>query len=280
MADFQIFRFKDAFPVRIADRDGAPWFVAADVCKALAISNSRTALANLDEDEISGVEISYTGKSGRQLTNRLNIISESGLYALIIRSSKPAAREFRKWITSEVLPTIRRTGTYTLTARLPLSIKASREQSEQPPRHPEADVSADPEDDPAKRSTAELVERTNRRLTAGENIPPHVLRYVAEVARIASGVWYRDCFGVDGRAAKTLPDLSGILLPELTVEENRAARRIMDIVRKRGKCNMACIAVNSKARQDARHKIVAALVAAGLLHCSGLPDERGSRFWI
>ena len=256
---FQVFRFKDAFPVRIADRNGDPGFVAADVCKVLELVNSRTALANLDSDEISGVEISYTGKSGRQLTNRLNIISESGLYALIIRSSKPAAREFRKWITAEVLPAIRKNGAYAL------------------PGSPDL---IDPEDDPAKRTTAELVERTNRRLTAGENIPPHVLRYVAEVARIASGVWYRDCFGVDGRAAKTLPNLPGILLPELTVEENRAARRIMDIVRKRGKCNMACIAVNIKSRQDARHKIVAALVAAGLLQCSGLPGQKGETFWI
>lgn len=262
MADstgFQVFRFKDAFPVRIADRNGDPWFVAADVCKALEISNSRTALANLDSDEISGVEISYTGKSGRQLTNRLNIISESGLYALIIRSSKPAAREFRKWITAEVLPTIRRTGAYVL---------------------PELPVLSDPDDDPAKRTTAELVEQTNRRLAAGENIPPHVLRYVAEVARIASGVWYRDSFGVDGRARKILPGIPGILLPELTVEENRAAKRIMDIVRKRGKCNMAWIAMHCKTRQEPRHRIVAALVAAGLLHCSGLPDERGNKYWI
>lgn len=70
---------------------------------------------------------------------------------------------------------------------------------------PESPVLSDPDDDPAKRTTAELVEQTNRRLSAGENIPPHVLRCVAEVSRIASGVWYRDSFGVDGRARKIPP---------------------------------------------------------------------------
>ena len=200
--------------------------------------------------------------SGRQLTNRLNIISESGLYAFIICSSKPAAREFRKWITAEVLPTIRRTGAYVL---------------------PESPVLSDPEDAPAKRSTAELVEQTNRRLAAGENIPPHVLRYVAEVARIASGVWYRDSFGVDGRARKIPPEFPGILLPELTVEENRAAKRIMDIVRKRGKCNARGIAQHCGeigGNAERRRKVITALVAAGLLHCSGLPNERGNKYWI
>lgn len=262
MPDFQIFRFKDAFPVRIADRNGDPWFVAADVCKALELVNPRKAVTQLDEDEVSDVTFSYTGKSGRQLTNRLNIISESGLYALIIRSSKPAAREFRKWITAEVLPTIRRTGAYVL---------------------PESPVLSDPDDDPAKRTTAELVEQTNRRLAAGENIPPHVLRYVAEVARIASGVWYRDSFGVDGRARKIPPEFPGILLPELTVEENRAAKRIMDIVRKHGKCNARGIAQHCGAiggNAERRRKVITALVAAGLLHCSGLPNERGNKYWI
>ena len=256
-AAFQVFRFQDAFPVRIADRDGAPWFVAADVCKALDLANPRNAVARLDEDERATVQISDGGQP-----RKFNIISESGLYALIIRSSKPAAREFRKWITAEVLPAIRKNGAYAL------------------PGSPDL---IDPEDDPAKRTTAELVEQTNRRLAAGENIPPHVLRYVAEVARIASGVWYRDSFGVDGRARKILPGIPGILLPELTVEENRAAKRIMDIVRKRGKCNARGIAQHCGAmggNAARRRKVITALVNAGLLQCSGLPGQRGETFWI
>ena len=254
---FQVFRFQDAFPVRIADRNGDPWFVAADVCKALDLANPRNAVARLDEDERATVQISDGGQP-----RKFNIISESGLYALIIRSSKPAAREFRKWITAEVLPAIRKNGAYAL------------------PGSPDL---IDPEDDPAKRTTAELVEQTNRRLAAGENIPPHVLRYVAEVARIASGVWYRDSFGVDGRARKILPGIPGILLPELTVEENRAAKRIMDIVRKRGRCNARGIAQHCGAmggNAARRRKVITALVNAGLLQCSGLPGHRGETFWI
>ena len=257
-AAFQVFRFKDAFPVRIADRNGDPWFIAADVCKALDLVNPRKAVTQLDEDERATVTFSDGGQP-----RKFNIISESGLYALIIRSSKPAAREFRKWITAEVLPAIRKNGAYAL------------------PGSPDL---IDPEDDPAKRTTAELVEQTNRRLAAGENIPPHVLRYVAEVARIASGVWYRDSFGVDGRARKILPAIPGILLPELTVEENRAAKRIMDIVRKRGKCGLRHVSVLFGRYRGfdaaARMRLITALVNAGLLQCSGLPGQRGETFWI
>ena len=98
--------YKD-HPVRIVKRDGEPWFVAADVCKALAISNPRMAVTRLDDDEVSSVSFSDGG-----LQRKLNIISESGLYALVIRSNKPEAREFRKWVTAEVLPSVRKTGAY------------------------------------------------------------------------------------------------------------------------------------------------------------------------
>lgn len=254
MADFQIFRFKDAFPVRIADRDGAPWFVAADVCKALDLRNTRTAISGLDDDECASVQILDGGQP-----RKFNIISESGLYALIIRSSKPAAREFRKWITAEVLPAIRRTGTYTLPGLPALS---------------------DPEDDPAKRSTAELVEQTNRRLAAGENIPPHVLQYVSNIARIASGVWYRDCFGIDGRARKFLPGDPAPLLPDFTPDEDRAARRILKIIRRCGKCTIRHISVNFVKgwTADDRMRLITAMVDAGLLHAEGVPGARGTVF--
>src|SRR5574344_2022597 len=171
--DFQIFQFQDKFPVRISDRDGAPWFVAADICKVLELKNTTDALKNLDEDEFTTIAFSE-GRAGHG-AQKFNIISESGLYALIIRSNKPAAREFRKWITAEVLPAIRRTNTYTAPGAIP--------------------ELSNPDDDPAKRSTADLIESTNRRLAAGENIPPHVLQYVASIARVSAGVWYRDSFG-------------------------------------------------------------------------------------
>lgn len=258
--EFQIFRFKDAFPVRITDRDGAPWFVVADVCRALEISNPRDAINRLDDDEHTTVGFS-DGRPGHG-AQKFNIISESGLYALIIRSSKPAAREFRKWVTAEVLPTIRKTGTYTMPGMLTLS---------------------DPEDDPAKRSTAELVEQTNRRLAAGENIPPHVLQYVSNIARIASGVWYRDCYGIDGRARKPLSGDPAPLLPDFTPAENRAAHRILAVVRKRGKCLLKTISQHySHAHFTAadRMRIITALVAAGLLQCDGVVGEYGARYSI
>ncbi|MDO4704736.1 MAG: Bro-N domain-containing protein [Comamonadaceae bacterium] len=99
------------YPVRVVMRDGAPWFVAADVCTALGYANPRDAVAkHLDHDERSTVANSYgqAGNGAQQFT----IINESGLYALVLRSRKPQARRFAKWVTGEVLPSIRKTGGY------------------------------------------------------------------------------------------------------------------------------------------------------------------------
>jgi prophage antirepressor-like protein len=102
--------------VRTFIRDDKPWFVAADVCAVLSIKNHRTSIALLDDDE-KGVHTMDTpssnqhGYSGTQKTE-ISIISESGLYALVLRSRKPEARKFAKWVTSEVLPAIRKTGSY------------------------------------------------------------------------------------------------------------------------------------------------------------------------
>ena len=93
--------------VRIIERDDQPWFVAKDVCDVLGISNSRDALSKLDDDEKGVARTDTLG--GPQ---SLSIISESGLYALILRSDKAAARTFSKWVTSEVLPALRKDGFY------------------------------------------------------------------------------------------------------------------------------------------------------------------------
>ena len=98
-----------AHAVRIIVRDGEPWFVAFDVCQALGYANSRKAVADhLDDDERSTVTNSDSRNGGGKLT----IINESGLYALVLRSRKPEARKFAKWVTGEVLPSIRKTGSY------------------------------------------------------------------------------------------------------------------------------------------------------------------------
>lgn len=84
-------------------REGNPWWVLADVCKALEIGNSRMAACGLDDDEKDGVSI--TDSIGRMQT--VTAINESGLYSLILKSRKPSAKRFKKWVTSEVLPSIR-----------------------------------------------------------------------------------------------------------------------------------------------------------------------------
>jgi prophage antirepressor-like protein len=98
--------------IRIWDADGNPWFVAKDVCDVLAHTNSRIALEMLDVDERADVSIPYISPDGVIQKRSVNIINESGLWALITRSRKPEAKRLRKWVTSEVLPQIRRTGRY------------------------------------------------------------------------------------------------------------------------------------------------------------------------
>jgi hypothetical protein len=89
------------------ERGGQSWFVAADVCRVLELTNVTESLRGLEEDEL-GSELLNSDTQGRTM----RLISESGLYALIFKSRKPEAKTFRKWVTSEVLPAIRRTGGY------------------------------------------------------------------------------------------------------------------------------------------------------------------------
>ncbi|WP_289150240.1 Bro-N domain-containing protein [uncultured Salipiger sp.] len=93
--------------VRVVMRGEDPWFVAADVCRVLGIVNTSQAVQRLDEDEVTLCQIEGSHRP-------TNLLSESGLYALVIRSDKPEAKRFRKWITAEVLPAIRQHGRYEL----------------------------------------------------------------------------------------------------------------------------------------------------------------------
>jgi prophage antirepressor-like protein len=106
--------------VRISiGNDGEPWWLAADVCDVLDLGNPTQALTRLDEDEKSTL-ISNEGGPGRR------IINESGLYSLVLSSRKPEAKPFKKWITSEVLPAIRKTGRYGIqTVEAPKSFAAA-----------------------------------------------------------------------------------------------------------------------------------------------------------
>ena len=108
----RIFHYQDR-AVRTLMMGGEPWFVAKDVCAALGIVNSRAALDGLEEDEIASVGITDTSSSSRR-TITVQIVSEPGLYSLVLKSRRPEAREFRRWITHEVIPVLRRTGGYQL----------------------------------------------------------------------------------------------------------------------------------------------------------------------
>ena len=89
------------------DAAGQPWFVAADVCAALALPETHKAIARLDDDEKGRNSIPTPGGS-----QDMSVVNESGLYNLVLGSRKPEAKRFKRWVTHEVLPTIRKTGTY------------------------------------------------------------------------------------------------------------------------------------------------------------------------
>lgn len=100
----------EATEVRTFLVDGQPWFVAKDICNILDIKNATDSLKNLDQDDLDTTEV--IDSLGRpQITN---IVNESGLYQLIFQSRKPEAKNFKRWVTHEVLPSIRKTGTYSV----------------------------------------------------------------------------------------------------------------------------------------------------------------------
>lgn len=105
--EIKIFESEEFGKVRTVVKDGEQWFVLADICKVLEISNSRMVARRLDTEELMSVKLTSGGQR-REMT----AVSESGLYAVILRSDKSQAKPFRKWVTSEILPTIRRTGGY------------------------------------------------------------------------------------------------------------------------------------------------------------------------
>ncbi len=131
--------------VRIIMIDGAPWWLATDVCNALGIASARQAVARLDDDERILLErrkdlyavhtppvCSDEGQTENSAGNTVFAVSESGLYSLILTSRRPEAKAFKKWVTAEVLPSIRKTGGYN--APQPLS---------RAPSPPEQDARAD-----------------------------------------------------------------------------------------------------------------------------------------
>lgn len=95
--------------IRAVSEGGEPWFVAKDVCDALGLSNTTEALRNLDDDEVGNISNSEVAQNGGRAPR---IISEPGFYKLVMRSRKPEAKAFQRWVAHEVLPAIRRDGGY------------------------------------------------------------------------------------------------------------------------------------------------------------------------
>ena len=108
MNDLQIFNSPEFGEIRAVELDGEPWFVGKDVATALGYTNSRKALSDHVDEEDKGVTKCYTPGGEQEMT----IINESGVYSLIFSSKLPKAKEFKRWVTSEVLPSIRKTGGY------------------------------------------------------------------------------------------------------------------------------------------------------------------------
>lgn len=108
--NLSIFDFEEN-PVRTFVHDGNPWFVARDVCAILGLQNPSDAVSELDDDEKGVATSDPLSRGGAQ---QIRTISESGLYSLIFRSRKPEAKAFRRWVTGEVLPALRRTGSFTV----------------------------------------------------------------------------------------------------------------------------------------------------------------------
>lgn len=106
MNNLQVFNY-NGNEVRTIQKDGEPWWVLKDVCEVLGLSSPHKVFDRLDEDEKGRNQIPTPG--GEQ---EMTVINESGLYKVILRSDKPEAKPFRKWVTSEVLPSIRKHGAY------------------------------------------------------------------------------------------------------------------------------------------------------------------------
>lgn len=103
--EVEIFENEEFGKIRTVNIDGEPWFVAKDVCDILGVKNPTQSMQQLEDFERAMFNIGRQGEA--------NIISESGFYALVLRSRKPIAKPFRIWVTSEVLPSIRKIGSYT-----------------------------------------------------------------------------------------------------------------------------------------------------------------------
>lgn len=118
MSELKMFENPEFGQIRTTAIDGEPWFVAADVCKALEIKNGRDAMSRLDDDEKADVGLTDTSSNGVVQRRDFSIVNEPGLYTLVLGSRKPEAKAFKRWVTHEVIPAIRKHGIYATDATI------------------------------------------------------------------------------------------------------------------------------------------------------------------
>lgn len=126
MNDIQIFNNSEFGQIRTIEIDGEPWFVGNDVAKSLGYTNPRDAILNHVFDDDKGVEKLDTLGGAQNMT----VINESGMYSLIFNSRLESAKKFKHWVTSEVIPSIRKTGGYNLPQTYPEALRALADQAE------------------------------------------------------------------------------------------------------------------------------------------------------
>ena len=105
MNELQIFNSEEFGEIRIITKDNEPWFVASDICRSLDLSNPTMAMQRIDDDEKAKFNLGLSG-------GETNCVNEYGLYSLVLASRKREAKDFKRWITHEVLPSIRKNGGY------------------------------------------------------------------------------------------------------------------------------------------------------------------------
>lgn len=176
MNDLQIFNNEEFGEVRTAVVNDEPMFCLIDICKALEIKNATDVAKRLDEDERTRLNLGRQGET--------NFITESGLYAVILRSDKPNAKKFRKWVTSEVLPTIRKTGSYNKPMSTAEKIKLLAQGNEE---------------------LNERVEKVEDKLDSLENDMP---LYGCEIEELKNHISRRAINILDGKNSETYKDAS------------------------------------------------------------------------
>lgn len=122
MNQLRIFNNADFGDIRTVEQDGGIWFVGKDVAEALGYSNpSNAVISHVDDEDKLRTQIKYAGQN-----REVSIINESGLYSLVLSSKLPSAKAFKRWITSEVIPSIRKTGSYNKPSKQPTTQQEQR----------------------------------------------------------------------------------------------------------------------------------------------------------